>query len=67
MPTMRRKDFDEELVAWLELVHAEQAPAAQLDELWRANEAAKAVKDPGSPAAADAHGRIDRALTALGY
>lgn len=64
MPTMRRKDFDTELAAWLADVHAEQS-VEELDtlaDLWIANGDAKAIKDKGSPAAAEAHARVNAVL-----
>ena len=67
MTTQARRDLDTELSAWLEQVRDQQAPAAAYTELFRANEAAKAIKDPNSPAAAAAHEQIDAALSALGY
>ncbi len=68
MATTSRKDFDAELCAWLETVRAEQArhdDPTELDrlaDLWLANGDAKAIKDPRSPAYAEAHGRIDGIL-----
>jgi hypothetical protein len=65
MPTMRRKDFDEELAAW----HAEQSVSEldQLADLWIANGDAKAIKDPKSPASKGAHEKINGILTDMGY
>jgi len=67
MPTTRRRDTDEEFAAWLQALKDSRLPAAQLNELYQAREAARAVKDTGSPAFKDAHERIDRALAGLGY
>lgn len=59
-------DFDDELVAWLEDVKLGQRDdVAELDayaDLWLANGDAKAIKDPNSPAAAEAHAKIDAVL-----
>lgn len=62
MATTSRKDFDAELAAWLADVHASQAGAELYAELWLANIEAKAIKDPGSPAKAEAHAKIDRII-----
>ena len=67
MPKTRRRDVDEEFAAWLQALKDSRLPAAQLNELYQAREEARAVKDTGSPAFADAHERIDRALAGLGY
>jgi len=66
MTTRARKDFDAELSAWLDAVRDQQGPATAYTELFRANEAAKAIKDPMSPAAVAAHEQINAALSALG-
>jgi hypothetical protein len=69
MPTMRRKDFDEELAAWLADVHAEQSVSEldQLADLWIANGDAKAIKDAKSPASREVHERINGILDGMGY
>ena len=69
MTTRARKDYRAEIDAWLEGVKAEHAADDVLDayaDLWLANEDAKAIKDPGSPAAEDKHAEINAALSALG-
>jgi len=67
MPTTRHRDTDEEFAAWLQALKDSRLPAAQLNELYQAREEARAVKDTDSPAFAEAHERIDRALAGLGY
>jgi hypothetical protein len=66
MSTTSRKDFDAELAAWLELIRDSHAPEAQRNELYRANDAAKAVKDKRPPIGDAVHARVDAALTAMG-
>lgn len=55
------RDFDRELAAWLDMVHAEQSVEGldRLADLWLANGEAKAIKDKASPAAGEAHGRVN--------
>ena len=68
MTTQARKDFDDELTAWLEMVRLEQSrhdDPSELDrlaDLWLANGEAKAIKDDRSPAKAEAHARINAIL-----
>lgn len=66
MSTTRRGD--DELAAWLEMVHSEQTSEAldQMADLWLANDDAKAIKDVRCPAYAVAHAKIDLVLTAMG-
>ena len=68
MSTTSRKDFDDELTDWLALLHAEQSVEEldQLADLWIANGDAKAIKDKISPAACEAHARVNVVLTAMG-
>ena len=68
MATVARREFDDDLAAWLDMLHAEQSVSEldQLADLWIANGDAKAIKDPGSPAFAEAHARINDVLDALG-
>lgn len=66
MPTMKRRDFDAEMAAWLADVKMHQRDDVteldQLADLWLANGDAKAIKDPRSPAYTEAHARIDAVL-----
>ena len=64
MATTERKDFDAELVAWLEQVHDEQATEVldQMADLWLANADAKAVKDKRPPIGDPTHERINEIL-----
>lgn len=62
MTTTSRKDFDAEMATWLESVKGDQAEANLYAELWLANVEAKAIKDPRSPAKAEAHAKIDRII-----
>lgn len=63
----------DEMTTWLEGIKLEQAERA-IDEqladcyadLWCLNHDAKAIKDKGSPAAADVHARINATLAAMG-
>lgn len=72
MPTMGRKEFDEELARWLAGVQAEQNAAQsveeidQLSDLWLTNGEAAAIKDPTSPAAEAVHERINGLLDGMG-
>jgi hypothetical protein len=67
MPTIRRRDLDAEFAAWLAMVKDGQQPAAKLNELFEAREAARAVKDKRPPIGDETSERINRALTGLGY
>lgn len=69
MATKAGKDFHDELTAWLDMIHAEQTGEGldQLADLWLANGDAKAIKDKTSPAARDAHAKVDGILTDMGY
>lgn len=71
MTTQARKDFDDELAAWLEDVRLTQRDdVGELDrlaDLWLANEDAKAIRDPRSEAAKVEHEKVNRILTDLGY
>lgn len=64
MATTSRKDIDAELAAWLMSVRADQtaSDADRLADLWLANGDAKAIKDPNSPAAAEAHAKVNAIL-----
>lgn len=67
MSTTSRKDFDAELSAWLDMVRTDQAmpdvsELDQLADLWLANGDAKAIKDKTSPAAVEAHARVNAVL-----
>lgn len=57
-------DLDAELTAWLMSVRSDQtaSTADRLADLWLANADAKAIKDPGSPAATEAHARVNLIL-----
>jgi Tfp pilus assembly protein PilP len=70
MPTTKRKDFDDELAAWLEEVRLLQRDdVTELDrlaDLWLANEDAKAIRDPRSEAAKAEHEKINAALDSMG-
>lgn len=71
MTTHARKNFHDELAAWLEGVRAEQNPdVVELDRLanlWLANGDAKAIVDKASPAAEGLHAKIDGILSDMGY
>jgi hypothetical protein len=62
MATMRRRDFDTELRAWLDEVRSTQDGTELYADLWLANGEAKAIKDPHSPAKAAAHEKINRLI-----
>lgn len=67
MVTHARSEYDEELAKWLANLQAEQAGDI-LDayaDLYLANEDAKAIKDPNSPAAVEAHRAINAALDGI--
>ena len=68
MSTTSRKDFDRELAAWLDMVHAEQSVEGldQLADLYVKTHEAVAIKDKNSPAAEDKHAEINGILTAMG-
>jgi hypothetical protein len=59
MATMRRRDFDTELRAWLDEVRATQDGTELYADLWLANGEAKAIKDPRSPAYDAVHQRMN--------
>lgn len=61
MATTSRKDFDADLATWLAGVQAEQSVEEldQLADLFLANADAHAIPDKGSPAAGQAHARIN--------
>jgi hypothetical protein len=64
---MSTTSIDAELAAWLMSVRADQTAcdADRLADLWLANCDAKAIKDPKSPAAAEAHAKIDGILNQI--
>lgn len=67
MVTHARQEFDEAMAEWLAGIKAEQAGEV-LDayaDLYLANEDAKAIKDPNSPAAGEAHQRMNAALDGI--
>lgn len=65
MATTSRKDIDAEMVAWLAAIKAEHAEADAYADLWLACHDAEAIPDKLSPAARDAHAKIDAALDAI--
>jgi hypothetical protein len=67
MATTRRRDLDAEFAAWLAMVKDGQQPAAKLNALYEAREAARAVKDKRPPIGDATSEAINKALTDLGY
>ena len=66
MSTTSRKDFDDEFAAWMQALKDSQQPAAKLNELYQAREAARPIKDKRPPLGDEASERINRALSAMG-
>jgi len=66
MAATARRDIDHEFADWLQALKDSRLPAAQLNELYQAREAARAVKDKRPPLGDETSERINAALTAMG-